>query len=42
MLRPRSDEEWESWLRRLRYEAYVEVRLQPSAAATEAPTTAVQ
>ena len=32
----------QSELRRLRDEAYVEVRLQPSAAATEAPTTAVQ
>jgi len=42
LLRRRSDEEWESLLRRLRDEAYVEVRLQPSAAATEAPTTAVQ
>ncbi len=39
LLRRRADEEWELLLRRLRDEAYVEVRLQPSApVSTDAPT----
>jgi peptidyl-prolyl cis-trans isomerase SurA len=43
LLRRRSDEEWELLLRRLRDEAYVEVRLQPVAAVpAEAPATTAQ
>ncbi|HMQ12131.1 MAG TPA: peptidylprolyl isomerase, partial [Candidatus Competibacter phosphatis] len=41
LLRRRADEEWELTLRRLREEAYVEIRLQPAAASVEssAPPT---
>ncbi|MEI2742861.1 MAG: peptidylprolyl isomerase [Candidatus Competibacter sp.] len=41
LLRRRSDEEWELLMRRLRNEAYVEIRLDPaaSAPATETPAT---
>lgn len=43
LLRRRSDEEWELLLRRLRNEAYVEVRLQPSTpVSTDAPTPTAQ
>ncbi len=35
LLRRRADEEWEQTLRRLREEAYVEIRLQPAATAVE-------
>lgn len=37
LFRRRSDEEWEQWLRRLRDEAYVEIRLQPARSATATP-----
>ncbi|MCP5195905.1 MAG: peptidylprolyl isomerase [Gammaproteobacteria bacterium] len=38
LFRRRSDEEWEQWLRRLRDEAYVEIRLRPTqSAATTTP-----
>jgi len=37
LFRRRSDEEWEQWLRRLRDEAYVEIRLQPAQAAATTP-----
>ncbi len=36
LFRRRSDEEWEQWLRRLRDEAYVEIRLPRSAESTSA------
>ncbi|MDG4552724.1 MAG: peptidylprolyl isomerase [Candidatus Competibacter sp.] len=42
LLRRRADEEWEQTLRRLREEAYVEIRLQPAAASVENPTPSVQ
>lgn len=37
LFRRRSDEEWEQWLRRLRDEAYVEIRLQPDQSAAATP-----
>ncbi len=40
LLRRRSDEEWELLLRRLRNEAFVEVRLQPAAPVPAAEATA--
>ncbi len=39
-MRRRSDEEWEQVLRRLRDEAYVEVRLGPAAPAAAPATSA--
>lgn len=37
LFRRRSDEEWEQWLRRLRDEAYVEIRLRPDQSAATTP-----
>jgi peptidyl-prolyl cis-trans isomerase SurA len=37
LFRRRSDEEWEQWLRRLRDEAYVEIRLRPARSAAATP-----
>ena len=42
LLRRRADEEWELTLRRLREEAYVEIRLQPAAASVESPAPPAQ
>ena len=42
LLRRRADEEWEQTLRRLREEAYVEIRLQPAAASAESSAPPAQ
>lgn len=39
LFRRRSDEEWEQWLRRLRDEAYVEIRLPRAPESAESPPT---